>query len=292
MNEKTNSHSSKFFGDAVIITLITGFGYLVTSLVESSYVNYFGISANASLVSPPVTEIIWVTSAVCILAISCLLIAKPIYGFFALKIENKKNTVLYRGWSLFFAYLLPLMIFKILILHEITLSFIIEFVFIILLFMIVTWIIFLFIKKDEKPKDYGLLNNLFLNSHLDNLVGKDLAISGLFFILFFGVILVFNLAPDYGTSVAKRKTIYDVISSNPPLAVVAQYQDILIAEPFDQDNKQLIYQIHLININTLEERGLYLSKETIGPFQPFMETRNIWDKIADWIEVPWQKQKK
>src|ERR1035437_5872428 len=99
MDTKNNSNSSKFFGDAVIIAFITGLGYVATSFAENSYLKYFGISANASLITPPVTEIISVTLIICTLVIFCLLVSKPIYKLISPKTEERENT-LYHVWSM------------------------------------------------------------------------------------------------------------------------------------------------------------------------------------------------
>jgi len=282
MDIKNNYNSSKFFGDTIIIALITGLGYIATSFAEDSYLNYFGISANASLVTPPVTEIISVTFIICTLVVSCLLLSKPIYKLISPKAEVKENT-LYHVWSMFISYFIPFMIIKIWMFKKISFSLILEFLIIILFFTIIIWLMNFFIKKQDKKQknEEKILDRLFLYNHLDNFIGENRSKSGILIVLFLGIMLVLNLAPSVGTGIAKRVTTFDIINSNPQLTVIAQYGDILIAAPFDQNKRQFINQTHLININTLEEHGLYLTKEKIGSVQSLVQDKNIWDKFAE-----------
>lgn len=282
MDRKDNSNSSKFFGDTIIIALITGLGYIATGFAENSYLKYFGISANASLVTPPITEIISVTLVICILVVFCLLISKPIYKLISPKTEVKEN-ILYHLWSIFISYFIPFMIIKIWIFRKISFSLILEFLIIILFFTIIIWLMNIFIKKQNKKQknEEKISDGLFLSNHLDNFIGDNRSKSGIFIVLFLGIMLVLNLAPSVGTGIAKRVTSFNVINNNPPLFVVAQYGNILIAAPFNQDSRQFINQTHLININTLEEHGLYLTKEKTGSIKSSIQDKSVWNKLAE-----------
>ena len=279
MDKKNINYSSKFFGDAVILALVTGLGYLATNRAESAYIGYYGITSNSSLVSPPVTETIWVTFYVVVFAIGFLMLSKPMHKLIAPKKENKKN-ILWQGWSVLLAYYASFVLIRVLLLNEVSMSFIIECIATLLGLLLYSWLIYYFVRKGTFSKTGKRISDqLFLNTHIHTFIEKANIKIWIFVPIL--ILATLTLAPDFGTAIARRKVTYDIINARPPLVVLAQYQDILIAAPFVQNNKQVINQIHLININTLEERGLYLSQEKIGPLRPSIQTKSFWDKIAD-----------
>jgi hypothetical protein len=252
-------------GDPLLIALATAFGYLITNLVESSYIAYFGISPNYSLIQPSIAETILTTLTVCFLSLFCILLSKPIYKLIAPKEETKEN--FWRHiFSIFLGFLIPFIGIKILLAGGITWTMVLEFT-VFIVGAALGIVIGYYGSKDFLEKN-RVFDNLFFDSYILNYFKNNLSMIGIWWSLFLGILISLLLAPSVGSAIAKNSMTYNVINSNPPLAVVAQYGDIIIAEPFDPNTKRFINQAHLININSLEQQNLYVSAEAIGPLHP------------------------
>jgi hypothetical protein len=245
--------------------MATAFGYLITNLVESSYIAYFGISPNYSLIQPSIAETITTTFTVCFLSLFCIFASKPIYKLFSPKEESKENI----GWhifAIFLGFFLPFVGIKIWLAGGITWMIVLEFIAFIAgsaLGIVIGY----YGSKDFFEKN-RIFNKLFFDSYILNYFKNNLSMVGVWWSVFLGVFISFLLAPNVGSAIARNATMYNVINGNPPLAVIAQYGDILIAEPFCPTTKKFINQAHLININSLEQQNLYISEEAIGPLKP------------------------
>lgn len=287
MEENNNFYSSKFFGDAIIIAFITALGYLATFIFEKSYTLYFGVNLSSNFISFPVQNIVLVTSGILLSVILCLQFSKLIYKFICPKTVSKQNAS-YHLLSVLLAYFIPFTLIKIFFCGfslSIVVELIVIFFSILVYYLICKLIIKLFrIKNEEYKAEENIFDYLFLNSYLNFYFGRDIKRHGIFFILMFSFLLISIVASDLGTSTARRKEIYNIINTNPRLAVLDQFQNILVATPFNQENKQIIPQIHLIDINNMESRGLFLMPEKIGPLQPAAQDKDMWDKMADWLK--------
>jgi hypothetical protein len=271
--------ASRVVGEALIIGLVTALGYISTYIANTSYLQYFGLPL--SLAMTPPNEIIAVSTFLFLAAIMCALFSWPIYRFIGPKTE-KKADISRHLWSMFIAYLIPYAIIKVAALREISWSAFIEFCFVI----IISWLEIKTLSyiaryfEEKKVEKSHRSEIMFLESHIKRFFEENDRVGGLVFSLLIMILLVVILSFDIGMSSAQQKTSFSIINgTSTPLVVIIQSGDLLVAAPITS-NKQLINQIHLINLNTLDSEGLYLSQQKIGPLQPIA---NSQDPLERWF---------
>ncbi|MDO8574189.1 MAG: hypothetical protein Q7R86_01010 [bacterium] len=286
--EENNNKVSNFFGDAIILAAIVGLGYLITSFVTSSYLEYFGISLSFSLRQPSTTELILATFSVIVASVVCLILSIEIYKLLTKGRLERENTIFYL-WSIFLSYFIPFILIEIFMLGGVSLSLFLKWVSVLLIFFgLVLALKFLARvrggKKEEKlKKEKSLLDYLFLTSHLDPFIKKDYKKTSLVIIIIIGFWFMMVLSRDFGTGIAKQKDFFNVINGTPILVEIVQYEDFIVAMEFDQDRMVLLDPVHIVNVNSLEERGLYMSRQKIGPFESRDSSKSFWDKLAERI---------
>lgn len=286
MGEKDKSLISIFLGEAIIIAFISALGYMVTFIYEKSYIDYFGLRLEENFISPSIYQIILTSVIVFLAVIICLKLPRAIYRTIRPGTESRKN-ILFHLLSALIAYFVPFSLFSIFLLGfslSVMVKLAIVFLGMIIIFILLQPLVHWIAKKNEyQEAEETILDDLFFSTHLDYLFGKNTKTNGMPLVFVLGLLLVTIITPDIAISRARQKITYNVISTKPELAVLTQYQNIMVAVPFDKESKKIIPQIHLVDIDTLESSSLFLSPEKIGPLQPFTQEKSLWDKIADWI---------
>lgn len=279
---------SKLIGDAIIIAIITVIGYFITFVYELFYIRYFGINFGFNLI-PSSFEIIFITLLVFAWVLSLLWSPKIIYKFIRPNNEYDKNLII-PSFCFLTAYFIPFT-FVVIFLEGFTLSVLLKIstIFLVTMAIIPLSLLILSISKSKKENiaDKVIFDNLFLNSHFKTSISTNIDI---FLILELGLLLIMIVTPDMGIYRARIKTEFNVLNTDPKLAVIAQYQNTIIAIPFNISDKKIIPQIHLIDINTLQNEKLFLTPEKIGPLQPMESNKSVWDNIADWLYQLWNEK--
>lgn len=82
------------------------------------------------------------------------------------------------------------------------------------------------------------------------------------------LVAILFLAFAGGYSMAKNTTIFEIISTNPPVVILQSVGDNFIASPYNSNTHVLESKLFLISQQTVSQNSYYLSEESIGELKP------------------------